>query len=131
MVRQASDATRQVVRAHVERWRYLDTDRALAVGAPDLDAELIEDGENLGGRVAVAVVHPGADQPDARRDRGKEGWIRRRRTVVGHSQQFSVQQLGTDQQVGLCRQLHIPGQQHPPALVGDAQHEGGVVEFAP
>ena len=131
MVGQASAVPLRVVRRHVEWRRHLDADGALPVGASDLDAELVEDREDLVRRMAVAVVDAGADQPDARGAGRQEGRVGGRGAVVGHGQHLGAQQVGPRQQVGLRRLLDVPGEQHPPPLVGDAHHDRGVVELAP
>ncbi|ODU00704.1 MAG: hypothetical protein ABS81_22790 [Pseudonocardia sp. SCN 72-86] len=101
------------------------------VGAAHRDPGRAEDPEQLRVGVPVAVAGPDRDQHDPRRHRGEELAQAVSRAVVGHLQDVGAQRHAGREQVGLRRDLDVPGQQHRPRRCLGAHHERAVVDGCP
>jgi hypothetical protein len=118
-------------RARARRRGDRDPDGALPVGPPDLDAELLEDGEHVRVGVPVTVVGAGADDGGPRAGGPEEGGVGRGCTVVRDGQHVDDERVGSGEQVGLGSAFRIARQQDAAAAAGGADHDRGVVELAP
>jgi hypothetical protein len=85
----------------------------------DAHALTLEDGEDVGVRVAVTVAGPDADDRDRRAGRREERRVARRRTMVGHDEHLGREALGGDAMLdevahhrlgARLREAHVVGQ---------------------
>ncbi|ODU20357.1 MAG: hypothetical protein ABT15_13090 [Pseudonocardia sp. SCN 73-27] len=101
------------------------------VGAAHRDPGRAEDSEQLRVGVTVAVAGPDRDEHDPRRHRGEELAQAVARAVVGHLQHVGAQRHPGGEQVGLCRDLDVTGQQRRPCPRLGPHHERPVVDGGP
>ncbi|GEL22848.1 hypothetical protein PSU4_18020 [Pseudonocardia sulfidoxydans NBRC 16205] len=100
----------------------------VVVGAAHRHPRGAEDAEQLRVGVPVAVAGPDRDQHDPRRHCGEELPQAVARAVVGHLEDVGAQRDAGGEQVGLCGDLDVAGEQHRtrPGLGPD--HERPVVD---
>lgn len=100
-----------------------DADSALAVGAPDTTAAVLEQFEDLPARMAIAVVPSYRDNCQLRADGEQESRVARRTAVVGDLQKPCPEPLGIGEQVVLRRTFDVAGQQRDPLAPRGPQHD--------
>ena len=98
------------------------------VGAPHRHSPLLEPAEQAGIGVPVPVSRTDAHQHRARSDRGEEAARRVAGAVVGQLEHVRAQVGSGCQQVGLCGELDVAGEQRGGRRHGGPQHEGAVVD---